>query len=35
MIYGRIVPETFDSFQELKAFTQNKFNQKLEEVKHG
>ncbi len=35
MIYGRMVPETFDSFQELKAFTQNKFNQKLEEVKHG
>ena len=35
MIYGRIVPETFDSFQELKVFTQNKFNQKLEEVKHG
>lgn len=35
MIYGRMVPETFDSFQELKTFTQNKFNQKLEEVKHG
>jgi hypothetical protein len=35
MIYGRTVPETFDSFQELKAFTQNKFNQKLEDVKHG
>lgn len=35
MIYGRISPETFDSFQQLKDFTQNRFNQKIEEVKHG
>lgn len=35
MIYGRIAPDTFDSFGELKAFSQNLFNQKIEEVKHG
>lgn len=35
MVYGRIYPETFDSFQQLKDFTQNRFNQKIEEVKHG
>jgi len=35
MVYGRISPETFDSFQQLKDFTQNRFNQKIEEVKHG
>jgi len=35
MVYGRVSPETFDSFQQLKDFTQNRFNQKIEEVKHG
>lgn len=35
MVYGRVYPETFDSFQQLKDFTQNRFNQKIEEVKHG
>jgi hypothetical protein len=35
MVYGRISPETFDSFYQLKEFTQNRFNQKIEEVKHG
>ncbi len=35
MIYGRLAPESFDSFNELKEFTQNRFNQKLEEIKHG
>lgn len=35
MIYGRIAPETFDSFNQLREFTKNRFNQKLEEVKHG
>ncbi len=35
MIYGRIAPETFDSFHQLKEFTKNQFNQKVEEVKHG
>jgi len=35
MIYGRMAPETFDSFNQLREFTKNRFNQKLEEVKHG
>ncbi len=35
MIYGRLAPETFDSFHQLKEFTKNQFNQKVEEVKHG
>lgn len=35
MIYGRMVPETFDSFHQLEEFTKNRFNQKIEEVKHG
>lgn len=35
MIYGRLAPETYDSFQQLKEFTKNQFNIKVEEVKHG
>lgn len=35
MIYGRLAPETFDSFHQLKEFTKNQFNLKVEEVKHG
>jgi hypothetical protein len=35
MIYGRLAPETYDSFHQLKEFTKNQFNQKVEEVKHG
>ena len=34
-IYGRIPPETLDSFLNLKEFSQTKFNKKLEELKHG
>jgi len=35
MIYGRITPDTFDPFKELKDFSQSRFNKKIEEVKHG
>lgn len=35
MIYGRITPDSFDPFHALKEFSQNRFNQKIEEVKHG
>jgi hypothetical protein len=35
MIYGQLAPETYDSFYQLKEFTKNQFNQKVEEVKHG
>ncbi len=35
MIYGRMAPDTFDSFHQLEEFTKNRFNQKIEEVKHG
>lgn len=34
-IYGRIPPDTLDSFLNLKAFSQTQFNKKLEELKHG
>lgn len=33
-IYGRIPPETLDSFLNLKEFSQLQFNKKLEELKH-
>jgi len=35
MVYGRISPETYDSFHLLKEFTQSRFNQKIEALKHG
>jgi hypothetical protein len=34
-IYGRIPPDTLDSFLNLKEFSQMQFSKKLEEVKHG
>jgi len=34
-IYGRIPPDTLDSFLNLKEFSQAQFNKKLEELKHG
>jgi hypothetical protein len=34
-IYGRIPPDTLDSFINLKEFSQVQFNKKLEELKHG
>jgi hypothetical protein len=34
-IYGRIPPNTLDSFLNLKEFSQSQFNKKLEELKHG
>jgi hypothetical protein len=34
-IYGRIPPDTLDSFLNLKEFSQSQFNKKLEELKHG
>jgi hypothetical protein len=34
-IYGRIPPDTLDSFLNLKEFSQLQFNKKLEELKHG
>lgn len=34
-IYGRIPPDTLDSFLNLKEFSQVQFNKKLEELKHG
>ncbi len=34
-IYGRIEPDTLDSFLNLKEFSQSQFNKKLEELKHG
>ncbi len=34
-IYGRIPPQTLDSFLNLKEFSQAQFNKKLEELKHG
>jgi hypothetical protein len=34
-IYGRIPPDTVDSFLNLKEFSQTQFNKKLEELKHG
>ncbi len=34
-IYGRIPPDTLDSFLNLKEFSQEQFNKKLEELKHG
>jgi hypothetical protein len=35
MIYARLQPESFSAFDQLKEFTINRFNQKLQEVKHG
>jgi hypothetical protein len=35
MIYARLQPENFSAFEQLKEFTINRFNQKLQEVKHG
>lgn len=35
MIYARRSPDSLESFQQLKEFTQNQFTKKLEEVKHG
>jgi hypothetical protein len=35
MIYARLQPESLSAFEQLKAFTINRFNQKLQEVKHG
>lgn len=35
MIYARLQPESLSAFDQLKMFTINRFNQKLEEVKHG
>lgn len=34
-IYGRIPPDSLDSFLNLKEFSQLQFNKKLEELKHG
>jgi hypothetical protein len=34
-IYGRIPPDTLDSFLNLKEFSQSQFNKKLEELRHG
>lgn len=34
-IYGRIPPDTLDSFRNLKEFSQSQFNKKLEELRHG
>jgi hypothetical protein len=34
-IYGYIPPDTYDSFTNLKEFSQMQFNKKLEELKHG
>ncbi len=34
-IYGRIPPDTLDSFVNLKEFSKSQFNKKLEELKHG
>lgn len=34
-IYGRIPPDTLDSFLNLKEFSQSQFNKKLEDLKHG
>jgi hypothetical protein len=34
-IYGRIPPDSLDSFLNLKEFSQMQFNKKLEELKHG
>lgn len=34
-IYGRIAPDSLDSFTNLKEFSQMQFNKKLEELKHG
>lgn len=34
-IYGRIPPETLDSFMDLKEFSQLQFNKKVEDLKHG
>jgi len=34
-IYGRIPPETLDSFLNLKDFSQLQFNKKIEALKHG
>jgi hypothetical protein len=34
-IYGRIAPDSIDSFQFLKEFSQLKYTNKLEEIKHG
>ena len=33
-IYGRIAPDSLDSFLNLKEFSQMQFNKKLEELKH-
>ncbi|MCW5912776.1 MAG: hypothetical protein KIT62_17025 [Cyclobacteriaceae bacterium] len=35
MIYARLQPESLSAFEQLKIFTVNRFNQKLQEVKHG
>ena len=35
MIYARLKPESLSAFEQLKEFTINRFNQKLQEVKHG
>jgi hypothetical protein len=35
MIYARLQPESLAAFEQLKTFTINQFNQKLQEVKHG
>jgi len=34
-IYGRIPPDSLDSFMNLKEFSKSQFNKKLEELKHG
>jgi len=34
-IYGRIPPDTLESFLNLKTFSQMQFNKKVEELKHG
>lgn len=34
MIYARLQPENFSAFEQLKGFTINRFNQKLQELKH-
>ncbi|MBX2917331.1 MAG: hypothetical protein KF856_18840 [Cyclobacteriaceae bacterium] len=35
MIYAQWQPESLSAFEQLKTFTINRFNQKLQEVKHG
>lgn len=35
MIYARMQPENLSAFDQLKSFTINQYNQKVQEVKHG